>query len=350
MASMSETGEPAGHQWIHGPTEEPLSPELRAAVVEDLKESWYFGETEEYRRFLKAAWINEGYHQTIKDPNVSLEPQQLYRFCNKLMAFYWMPSPQVDGRPLPMTPFGCIYKEWIRYHNGRPPIEFQDFFAHLVRVYPTGPTTIQEVIAAHKSLCQEAVSLLGRIERGEAKRPNGLAWRDPRAYNLNPTYHGIIIVMDQYLEPDFEPDLGELIDLHEQAQKLTVLLVRTGDDSNLCAPINFEELRTNGFCLPLARSDVSATCDDVVRVSLATAVKFVSDLHQREVDTHPPTEAVRDWEQRAQRYADETMKKADADGIDNVRPTWTAVRRVKAARKGEIFEPREPYPFSRYWK
>jgi hypothetical protein len=67
----------------------------------------------------------------------------------------------------------------------------------------------------------------------------------------------------------------------------------------------------------------------------------VSDLHQREVDTRPQTEVVRDWEQRAQRYADETMKKADADGIDNVRQTWTAVRQVKVARKGEIFEPTE---------
>ncbi|PMD18515.1 hypothetical protein NA56DRAFT_706747 [Hyaloscypha hepaticicola] len=101
---------------------------------------------------------------------------------------------------------------------------------------------------------------------------------------------------------------------------------------------------------PSPRSDVPATRDDVVRVSLATAVKFVSDLHQKEVDAHPPTEALRDWEQRAQKYADETMEKADADGIDNVRQTWTAIHRVKAARKGEIFQPREPYPFSRYWK
>jgi hypothetical protein len=137
-----------------------------------------------------------------------------------------------------MTPFDYIYKEWVLYHHGRSPIEFQDFFAHLVRVYPTGPTTIQEVITAHKSLCQEAVSLLGRIGRGEANGPNGRAWRDPRTYNLNATYHGIIIMIDQYLDADFEPDLGELICLHEQAQRLTVLLVRTGDDANLCAPKN----------------------------------------------------------------------------------------------------------------
>ena len=102
---------------------------------------------------------------------------------------------------------------------------------------------------------------------------------------MDAIYHGIIIIIEQFFEPDFEPDLGELIDLYKQAQKLTVLLVRTGDDSHLCAPINFEQLRTDGLFLPLAGSDVSATGDNVVRVSIATAVKFVCDLHQREVET-----------------------------------------------------------------
>lgn len=75
------------------------------------------------------------------------------------------------------------------------------------------------------------------------------------------------------------------------------------------------------------------------------------DSHERKVDVHPRTSDSRDWEQRAQRYADGKMKAADADGIDNIPQTWTAVRRVKAARKGEEFEPRrEDYPFSRYWK
>lgn len=203
MAPVSETKESAGSQWIHNPTEEPLSPELRAAVVEDLKEEFYFQRTLEYNRRLKFSWLCEEYHQIIKDTNVSLGLQHLYRLCNVLVAFYWMPSPEVDGLPLPLAPFGCIYKEWFRYHNNHPSIVFSDFFAHLVRVYPTGPTTVQDVIAAHKSLCQEAVSLLGRIERGE------LTWcRDPQAYNLESTYHGIIIMMDQYLKPDFDPDMG----------------------------------------------------------------------------------------------------------------------------------------------
>ena len=86
------------------------------------------------------------------------------------------------------------------------------------------------------------------------------------------TYHGIIMMITSTLNLILSRTWAS-IDLHEQTQKLTVLLVRTGDDSNLCAPINFEELRTDGFRLPLARSDVSATRDDVVRVSLATAFK-----------------------------------------------------------------------------
>jgi hypothetical protein len=53
MAAVSEVEEPAGPQLIYVPTKEPLSPTLRAAVVEDLKKSWYFGEAEEYRRYLK---------------------------------------------------------------------------------------------------------------------------------------------------------------------------------------------------------------------------------------------------------------------------------------------------------
>ncbi|KAE8449365.1 hypothetical protein EG329_008266 [Mollisiaceae sp. DMI_Dod_QoI] len=121
--------------------------------------------------------------------------------------------------------------------------------------------------------------------------------------------------MDQYIEPNFEPDLDELIDVHEQAQELNVLLVQTGDDSNLSAPIIFEKLRNDGLRIPLARSDISATRHDIVRVSIATAVKFISDLHQREVDAHPQTEAARDWEQKGAKISGSD----DEDGIDNIR-------------------------------
>ncbi len=41
------------------PTDEPLPPELRATVVEELEEDWFFNEIEERRKYLKFAWVDE---------------------------------------------------------------------------------------------------------------------------------------------------------------------------------------------------------------------------------------------------------------------------------------------------
>lgn len=292
--------------WTRIPTEEPLSPELRARVGEDLMKSWYFSRMEEYRRILKASWFEESSFLSIKSPIAQLEPRLLGQLCNNLTSFYWMPSAEFDGSPLPLLPFGCIFKEWFRYHNDEPNIEFGNFFTHLVRVYPTGPTTVQGTVEAHKALCNEAASLLERIGRGEAKEflPNGGGpWRQPQNYNLKPTYRAIIIMMDQYVDPGPERDFTTLVNLDEHSKKQTVLLVRTGDDSHLSAPINFEALRANGLCLPLARTDVPAASDDVVRVSLANAVKFVADLQQREDTTFPQPRALLETERKAKEWA-----------------------------------------------
>jgi len=92
--------------------------------------------------------------------------------------------------------------------------------------------------------------------------------------------------MDQYVDP-YPPDLDfpTIIYLEEHSKKQTVLLVRTGDDSHLTARVNFKALRKGGLCLPLERTDILATSEDVVRVSLTTAVKFITDLQQMEHTT-----------------------------------------------------------------
>jgi hypothetical protein len=185
--------------WTRIPTEEPLSPELRAGVEENLVKSWYFSRMEEYRRILKASWFEGTFFVSIKSPIAQLEPRPLGRLCNKPTSFYWMPSAEFDGSPLPLLPFGCIFKSWFRYHDGEPNIEFGNFFAHLVRAYPIGPTTIRGTVEAHKILGNEATSLLERIGCGEAKKvlPNGGGpWRQPQNYKLKQTYRAIIIMMD----------------------------------------------------------------------------------------------------------------------------------------------------------
>lgn len=135
-------------------------------------------------------------------------------------------------------------------------------------------------------------------------------------------------MMDHYLHSVWNAGAGVLIDLNKQAQVLDVLLVRTGEDS-----INFDELRKKGLCLPLNRSGIPANENDVVRVSLGTAVKFVAEL-QPNISS--------DWEEMAQRSTDETMKEADEKGVDKCVKTWHAVRRAKAERIGEELMPFEP--------
>jgi hypothetical protein len=53
---------------------------------------------------------------------------------------------------------------------------------------------------------------------------------------------------------------------------------------------------------------------------------------------------------KARAYADEMIRLAKNEGIDNVSATWKSIRRVKAAKRGEIFAPDEPYLFNMHWR
>ncbi|MCJ1268446.1 hypothetical protein MMC22_008334 [Lobaria immixta] len=153
----------------------------------------------------------------------------------------------------------------------------------------------------------------------------------------------IIVVLDELApepvpEPDGSASLGRL--LREQ----NVLLVLTGDDSNLSAPINFESIRAQS--LPLARNDIPVNPKiDAVRVSLATAVRFIADLQQREemafpnlrdysvIDQSisPCTQNFGGGNLNADAYAGMVMQRVEENGINNVSEAYDAVVRVKAA-------------------
>jgi hypothetical protein len=334
--------------WTRIPTEVPLSPELRADVKSELLKSYHRDTIEEFRRSSK--WYWEESFLKLKGPSLQLDRQQVGTLCNKLTAFYRMPSPEFDGKRLNLLPFRCVFKEWLEYHDNRPNFEFGNFFAHLIRVYSSGPTTVQGIVEAHKRLYVEAASLLDHIKSSEESTGHsGAPWCDPRNYTLKATYRAVIIMMDQYVDP-YSPgeDFRKIIYLKEHSEKQTVLLVKTGDDSHLTAPINFEALKEGSLCLPIERTDVSVTNNDVVRVSLTTAVKFITDLQQREHTTF--SEPVSKMDEKANAWAESIFEEADVEGIDNHPTTWSAVRRVKAARMGEIFEEQRPAHCERYFR
>lgn len=145
-------------------------------------------------------------------------------------------------------------------------------------------------------------------------------------------------------------DYNTRIDLGEHSKYQTVLLARTRDDSHLRVPIDFAGLREDGLCLPVSRTDVPITDDDVVRVSLADAVKFITDLQQKEESTFAQPIAISETGREAKVWADEQLNEADEKGIENVICAQGAVRRIKAARNGEMSAEWEPEPFNKIWK
>jgi hypothetical protein len=270
-----------------------------------------------------------------------------------------------DERPLHLLPFGCIFKEWFWCHNETPNIEFSYFFANLIRVLSTGPNTIPGIVKAHKSLCNQALSFLDRIRCGEGEQlhPSSSGpWGKPQHYKVIPLYCSIIIIMDREVDPDFIIENGRwFIELEKHSRRQTVIMARTGDESNLSGPISFDDLRANGNCLPLARADIPEPGADVdaVRVTLATAVKFVADLEQREEVAFPYLRVRSKTDScsgGAEEYAEETLKAAEEKGIDNVYSTWHTVRCIRATRRGDVsmewLRPDEwvPDPFDRRWR
>jgi hypothetical protein len=73
--------------------------------------------------------------------------------------------------------FACVYKEWFRFHDDNPNIEFRHFFANPVQIASTGPNTVNGILQAQKSFYNQASSLLSNLSRGELS--NGLLLAEP---------------------------------------------------------------------------------------------------------------------------------------------------------------------------
>ena len=83
----------------------------------------------------------------------------------------------------------------------------------------------------------------------------------------------------ELLGDDGEP--YEVNDLELLAEQQTVLMALMGETDGLGSAIDFSSIQSSRQ-LPVGRSDFPSGSKGVVRVSLATAVKFISDLLKRE--------------------------------------------------------------------
>lgn len=124
--------------------------------------------------------------------------------------------------------------------------------------------------------------------------------------------------------------------------------------------ISFDDLRANGTCLPLTSADMPELNVDIdaVRIPLATAVQFITDLEHREEVAFPYLSVGLETDGcpcGAEEYAEETLKAAEEKGIDKIHATWRIVRSIKATALGDVsiewLRPDEwvPDPFNRSW-
>jgi hypothetical protein len=82
------------------------------------------------------------------------------------------------------------------------------------------------------------------------------------------------------LDKECKIESDGFVSLYKLAQRRTVLIVRTGVEEGLSAPISFESLKLQS--LPLEKSDVITRDVDVIRVILVAAVQFIVSLEVRE--------------------------------------------------------------------
>ncbi|RKK84028.1 hypothetical protein BFJ69_g2330 [Fusarium oxysporum] len=141
--------------------------------------------------------------------------------------------------------------------------------------------------------------------------------------------------------------------IEREMAKCTVLLVKTGDEAHLSAPVSFEPLFDAGLALNVNRDD----CDDgygdgetAVRVNLDVAVRFLWGLLQKERGAlRGLGEIARELEAEQdmlfEKWLDKVMRCSHEVGFENNYHTWSATRRAAARLNGEAFDVDQVFPF-----
>jgi len=325
-----------------------IKPALKESLRKHLERSYYLESKDTFQRELKCYWRTGSVAFKLKsfDPIDSFYPKQLLAVCNKSALVYHVPQPS-------LLPLAAISKQWFRHYKGRPNIQSENFFASPVQVLPQGPTTIPDIVEAHRSIWETASFILST--NGDTAR----YLKDERTKIsvehcvLQPTLRSILLIIDKPVRPKGEHDQHVVLD--DILRQATVVMVRTGHECGVS--FNFEIIRDHW--LPLDRNDVGVQHGiDAVRVHLATAVEFVSDLHDRvallpeepddrSINRSSPPHTV----DLGTKYVDKLMREAEAIGFHNVQTVRSALEQLAAVGRGEYdLEDEELYSFRPCWQ
>jgi hypothetical protein len=183
---------------------------------------------------------------------------------------------------------------------------------------------------------------------GQGEKPYTYCKLTTETHKLLPLCRAIFLILDELAEyDDIEEDEDGRISLDEYSQVQSVLMVRAGDESHLSAPITFEHIRKQEFQLKRDGCDLEGV--EVIRVSLAVAVEFITTLQQREDAATPsemnnhsidrsicPSDAQGhyvDLALSAEVWAEKILQQADELGFENCLDAEDALIRALNARK-----------------
>lgn len=231
-----------------------------------------------------------------------------------------------------------IFSAWREVDVARgetPSLQQMRYFAHPVMlVGGTKRRPITDIVATHKRICDA----LADAQDKPISPKDPYSWVEHGA-EIGVVYRSVIIVVDEKPDPWRGEDEAETRDI--MFEQSSVLLVRTGNEEHLSEPIDLSEL--GPAILPLGRDEVFHDKQQVVRVRLRTAVRFIMDLERRERHRSPRLTAMKkilddETFREADNFASEALAVAERNGsIDRQYETWEAVRRARAYFDGEPF-------------
>ena len=298
-----------------------------------------------------------------KTPNTLLKYAK--GLCNKPCGMYFTPATQQFDRHawrnevLPVF-FESIWQEWMSCeYGGQAGIECDRFFTRPMRGETWEDPSINGIVNSHKSVARQAPRLMRRLRRLEVGRQ--LLFHD-----VHPLFRALVVIADNVARMDPEPGDTPRFSLHRWAERQTVLLVRTGSEELLSAPISFESLKA--VEQPLGRADTTGYFTEVIRVPLTAAVQFVATLEVREnhvtgetsnLDTchdgslcpYVTANNTNDCQAQgappctAKGWADRVLSDAYEIGFDNSPEVVSSKERVQALLEGENSTTEEHSPF-----
>ena len=138
--------------------------------------------------------------------------------------------------------------------------------------------TVPGILLAHKYICSQV--------RGTLEKKGARVETDPRYFRLHPVCEVLIAVFHEsvFVEPSYLKQADGFRHYDNVAQHQRILLVRTGKEDRLSAPISFDSLK--GKALPLARNEDIGIVH-ILRIPLQVGTCFVAKLILREEAAFP---------------------------------------------------------------